>query len=178
MFEQWSISFPGCEPVAHSLRNQFSNCWVRFHSLPESKRCPEDEEEYETVLKRHNAVLGTLARKSQKVFLLTTEFSWKKNPTVPPFQIKKATHWRTDSVDESFWHVYAENVQWVTGLFDGLIRQVATEEMGNVMICATDCKWLLHPYDGGMDVILSSEKLRDDLRAEFSDWLSPHPSGL
>ncbi len=178
MLEQWSVSFPGCEPVAHSLRSQFPNRWVRFHSLLQSKRYPEDKEEYETVLKRHNTVLGTLARKSQTVILLTTEFSWNKNPTIPPFQIKEATHRRTVSVEESFWHVYAECVQWVPGLFDALIRRVATDEMANVMICATDCEWLAHPYDGGMDVIQSCEQLRDELRAEFRNWLSPHPTGL
>ena len=178
MLEQWSTSFKGCSPVAHTLKNLFPQRWVRFHSLPESKRYPENEEEFGIVLKRHNAVLRTLVPTTTQVLLLTTEFSWDSKPTVPPYQIEKAIYWRTASENESFWHVYAESITWVQGVFDALVKRVAIDEFSNVMICAPDCDWLLHPYDGGMDVILSSEHLRDELRTEFSDWLSPHPSGL
>jgi hypothetical protein len=178
MLEHWSACFPDCSPVAYSLKYLFPPRWVRFHSLPESKRYPESEKEFELLLKRHNAVLGNLTRTSPQVTLLTTEFSWENKPTVPPFQIEKAMYWRTVSENESFWHIYAESVTWVQGVFDTLVKRVAMDDLANVMICATDCEWLLHPYDGGMDVIVSSEQWRDRLRAEFSGWLSPHPAGL
>ena len=34
--------------------------WVRFHSLPGSKRYAENEAEYACVLSRHNVVIGEL----------------------------------------------------------------------------------------------------------------------
>ena len=71
----WQQSFPGCEPVAHHLRVAFPDRWVRFHSLPHSKRYPEDEAEYAMVLERHNRVLGELVQNGEIIALLTTDYS-------------------------------------------------------------------------------------------------------
>jgi hypothetical protein len=46
------------------------------------------------------------------------------------------------------------------------------------MIVANDCRWLLHPYDGGMDVILESKDARDLLKARHPEWLSARQDGL
>ena len=58
MLTEWQRWFPGCEPIAYHMRDAFSDRWVRFHSLPGSKRYPEDAAEYATVLERHNVILG------------------------------------------------------------------------------------------------------------------------
>ncbi len=42
----WNARWPGLEPIAHGLRWR-SDRWVRFHSLPGSKRYADDEGEYE-----------------------------------------------------------------------------------------------------------------------------------
>lgn len=178
MLELWSSSFPGCEPIAHLLRTQLPQRWVRFHSLPESKRYPEHASEFETVLQRHEAVLNALAAPSKPLVLLTTEFSCVSTPSHPPAQFVHAGFWRSVSVEGAWWHVYAEELNWKPGLFDPLIRRASDNEIGNLMICDASCEWILHPYDGGMDVILSSGRFRDQLKAEFRDWLSRHESGL
>jgi len=46
------------------------------------------------------------------------------------------------------------------------------------MVVDSGCRWIYHPYDGGMDLILGTTEQRDQLKAEFSDWLSALPSGL
>ncbi|MGY5778272.1 DUF3885 domain-containing protein [Rhizobium sp. LEGMi135b] len=50
-------------PLSWMLRSDKSLAWVRFHSLPNSKRYPEDEAEERIVLNRAytlaNATLGT-----------------------------------------------------------------------------------------------------------------------
>jgi hypothetical protein len=48
----------------------------------------------------------------------------------------------------------------------------------NEVVVADDCRWALHPYDGGMDVIAESPAARDRLRAMYSWWLSARPDGL
>jgi hypothetical protein len=50
--------------------------------------------------------------------------------------------------------------------------------MANVMVMSTDVRWLYHPYDGGMDVLLPSTRERDALKARHREWLSTHPGGL
>lgn len=39
-------------------------------------------------------------------------------------------------------------------------------------------RWLYHPYDGGVDVILPTPAERDTLKERHQTWLSTHPSGL
>ena len=151
---------------------------MRFHSLPESKRYPESEAEYRIILDRYNAVLGALAMSGSGVTLLTTEFSERAVPCAPPEESSGASWWRSVEDDGVFWHVYAEEVVWQQARFDPLIRKVADGATSNLMVCDTECRWIFHPYDGGMDIVLDSTAARDQLRAEFQAWLSPRPDGL
>jgi hypothetical protein len=59
-----------------------------------------------------------------------------------------------------------------------LLRRVADDVITNVVPADTGLGWLYHPYDGGMDVIMSSSAERDALRDRHRDWLSGHPGGL
>jgi len=190
MLADWERYYPNCDPVGHFLRAAFPDRWVRFHSLPESKRYPEDEREYAEVLTRHNRVLGALARSGEAVILLTTGYSGSPEPirSYPELEDldSDATLWRSIlmyTADENFgepsyWHVFASGRMWQPGEFDSLVRLISHDSVANVCIVAEDCRWLLHPYDGGMDVIVESTTARDHLRAEFSSWLSAHPEGL
>ena len=78
----------------------------------------------------------------------------------------------------SYWHVFLSEWSWQPGAFDRLVRLVADDVLANVMIVALDCRWLLHPYDGGMDVILESPAARDALKARYPEWLSARADGL
>jgi hypothetical protein len=168
----------------------FPDRWVRFHSLPGSKRYPEDEAEYTEVLRRHNCVLGELVRPGDQVVLLTTGYSESPEPTRSYPELLRldpgAEPWRTVAMhrvdgafsEPSFWHVFASAWDWHPGVFDPLVRLVADSVVANVMIMAPECCWLLHPYDGGMDVIADSPAARDRLKAAYGGWLSPRPDGL
>jgi hypothetical protein len=180
----------GCEPIAYHMRDAFPGRWVRFHSLPGSKRYPEDAAEYATVLERHNVILGELVRPGATVVLLTTGYSDSPAPIRSDVELMTldpdASHWRTvamHEVDASFggsshFHVYASKRQWHPGAFDPLVMLIADDVIANVMIVAPDCRWLLQPYDGGMDVIAESSAGRDRLKDSDSGWLSTSPGGL
>ncbi len=45
MTDLWDRRWRECPPFAHWLRDHYPDRWVRFHSLPESKRYPDDEAE-------------------------------------------------------------------------------------------------------------------------------------
>ena len=189
MLANWQQRFADCEPIAHRLRTALPARWVRFHSLPGSKRYPEDEGEYNTVLERHNCILGELLGPERRVVLLTTGYS-ETPDAVPPYPELRtldpdAKPWRSvpmhdleGSADPCFWHVFASEWEWQPGLFDPIVRPVADDVVRNVMVVAPDCRWLLHPYDGGMDVILDSPADRGRFRSSHRDWLSSRPDGL
>jgi hypothetical protein len=190
MLDNWQERFPGCEPAAHLLRTAFLDRWVRFHSLPESKRYPETESEYETLLHRHNCILGELAGTERNVVLLTTGYSETTqavrsyaeldaiDPTAKPWRTLALHRVSQEFADPNYWHIFASEWAWQSGLFDPLIRLVADDVVANVMIVHPDCRWLLHPYDGGMDVIAETSAARGQLRAAHRDWLSSRTDGL
>ena len=187
----WDLWYPNCDPIGYLLREAFPDRWVRFHSLHESKRYPEGEAEYAEVLARHNAILGELARPGERVVLLTTEGSDESesgrlyDPAVRVLG-PGAVEWRTiamhDANDASshpnYWHVFANEWVWHPRTFDPIVRLVADAVVVNVLMVAHDCRWVLHPYDGGMDVIAEGVAERDRLASRYAGWLSEHASGL
>ena len=162
--DSWRRRFSNCEPIAHRLRDAFPDRWVRFHSLPGSKRYPEDGGEYAVVLHRHNRILGDLAFPGQSVAPLSTGYSCSPESVRLQNDLQRldpgASPWRTvpmrdpgeEATDPNFWHIFASVWGWRVGLFDPIIRLVADDALANVMIVDRDCRWLLHPYDAGMDV--------------------------
>jgi hypothetical protein len=70
----WEHQWPGCPPMAHLLRSRYLDRWVRFHSLPGSKRYPENEGENGTLLNRHYTVLDQLEA-GPVVLAITTEWT-------------------------------------------------------------------------------------------------------
>ncbi len=190
MLDNWQHCFPDCEPISHLLRPTFRDRWVRFHSLPESKRYPEDEGEYATVLDRHNRTLGELVGAGRSVVLLTTGYSETPEPVRTYRDLESsdpdAKPWRTvpmhelegDFSDPSYWHVFASVWEWRPGSFDPIIRLIADDAVANVMVVDADCRWLLHPYDGGMDVIAETSAARGRLLAGHGDWLSARADGM
>ena len=190
MLPDWERWYPNCEPIGHLLRTEFSKRWVRFHSLPDSKQYPETETEYAEVLQRHNQILSKLARSDKAVVLVTTGYSETEVPMRSYTEVleldRHAVPWRTVAMhridqefsDLNYWHFFTSHRIWSLGQFDPLFRLVADGEVANILIVATDCRWVLHPYDGGMDVIAESRGFRNDLKAGFSAWLSERRDGL
>jgi hypothetical protein len=182
----WDTWFPGCEPVAHRLREAFPERWVRFHSLPGSKRYAADDGERAIVLDRHNRILDELALRDEEVALVTTGYS--ETPTPPIRSYPELSHldplarsWRTvvDDPDEpSFWHLFVSTRRWARGVFNPIVALVADDKLANVIIVALDGRWLVHPYDGGMDVITRSSEDRDALKMRHQEWLSARADGL
>lgn len=190
MLSEWDRWYPNCEPIGHHLRWAFPDRWVRFHSLPGLKRYATDKAEYAEVLTRHNRILGELTQGNAQIVLLTTGYAESPEPIRSYLELQEiapgAVVWRTIAMhqtDEAFnhptyWHVFGSMWEWRPGLFNRVVELVSEEIIANVLIVARDCRWVLHPYDGGMDVIVESSTARDRLRAGYSKWLSPRADGL
>lgn len=183
----WEREFNNFTPEAHNLKHKFKDRWVRFHSLPESKRYPENELEYLEVFRRHNAVLQEIIGKG-KVLVVLPEYSESKEPTKPEPELiaffpttepwcSLVQHEEGDDY-ELYWHLHASEVEFTGSELNGLFRLVANDEAGNIMIINT-CKGVVfHPYDGGADIVLASTKQRDLLKEKYHEWLSSHSEGF
>ncbi|RSM72975.1 hypothetical protein DL991_32500 [Amycolatopsis sp. WAC 01375] len=158
---------------------------MRFHSLPESKRYPDHEAEYDVVLHRHNSILDELFH-GQDIQIITTHWSDDPEPqAMPPRrtrQLPGAHYWRSllddeDDADPCYAHLYVDRTVWQPGLLDDLLRDVADEVVADVMITNLSVDRIHAPYDGGADVLLSTTTERDTMKRRHIDWLSAHPRG-
>ncbi|MFD9737583.1 hypothetical protein [Umezawaea sp. NPDC059074] len=84
--------WPDCPLIGHELRCERDR-WVRFHSLPESKRYPDTEDEWTIVLDRYNTVLDELFT-GLDVYVATSD--WSDTP-VPPERPHEQTRWHPDA---------------------------------------------------------------------------------
>lgn len=184
----WQNRWPDCPPVADWLRGVYPDRWVRFHSLPGSKRYADDEADYHVILERHNTVLAELGA-GQSLLVITCDWATTSEPPVlrtprlrqlDPAGVRWQTILYDDSAEElpAYAHLYVSRWPWVVGGVDDLLRSVADDELAGVILTPTDLTWLYHPYDGGADVVLSDQHQRDALKARHHLWLSGHPAGL
>jgi hypothetical protein len=95
----WARRWPAGRPFADEFKSHYPQRWVRFHSLPGSKRYPDTEDEYATSLARHRTVLGELSAGPQ-VLVITADWTetevptssrWPRRAEIAP----RAQHWRT-----------------------------------------------------------------------------------
>ena len=140
------------------------------------------------VLERHYAVLTELFAGCE---ILVVTCTWSECPEpAPPSELDlrinpHGVFWTTllynDDPDpelRTYIHLSVDLVSWKPGSIDPLLRAVADDEAGGVMIATQDLRRIYHPYDGGADVLLEDAAQRDRLRARHPDWLSAHPQGL
>ncbi|MFB9907664.1 DUF3885 domain-containing protein [Allokutzneria oryzae] len=182
----WEQRWPLCPPIAHELKSAYPDRWVRFHSLPKSKRYPDTEAEYAVVLGRYNTVLDELFH-GKDVYVITPDWSGTAHPGQRPDDharwLPGARHWVSvpigDDPEEPYYtHLFVSRITWRRGEVDELLRAVADDAIAEVIITDVDLHRIHHPYDGGADVLLTTSAERDQVRSRHADWLSAHPNGL
>jgi len=187
----WHESWPACPPIADWLKGAYPDQWVRFHSLPGSKRYADDEQEYAELLGRHNTILDELVdldfRTAGRLLVVTCQWSHSATPVRREADLDRlqpnALYWtavcQEDDGDFVSWrHLYVTELQWTRGSLDPILRYVVDDRTAGVMVTGLGLTWIYHPYDGGADVLLPTTAARDALRGRHAGWLSSHPAGL
>lgn len=178
--ETWERRWPGALPISWMLKQDLSDTWVRFHSLPGSKRYADSDDEYEILLERHHQVLSELQGGSARDLLLVRTwaeaggtFSASKD-----FRLAARTTplWQTfpdrdDSAgDPVRWYTFVDRIAPTREALDPLLRRIADDE-DRAILTNDQLDWLYAPYDGGADVIVETVDRRDQLRTLHTDWL-------
>ncbi|MGI5220405.1 DUF3885 domain-containing protein [Nocardia sp. CA-290969] len=175
--------------MADELKHAYRDRWVRFHSLPRSKRYPATADEYGIVLDRYNTVLDELFT-GQEIYLITCDWSNRPEPGERPEDHTQwhlgARYWtsirndptETDPEFISYTHLFVSRIPWQHGAVDELLRAVADDATAGVMITDLSFERIHHPYDGGADVLLPTTAERDTLMHRHAGWLSQHPEGF
>ena len=180
----WKEGLNDFEPLAHELKFAFQDRWVRFHSLPESKRYPENEPEYQEIFDRYNALLVELGQSSRTVFVVLPEYSENEVALHPAEEFRSvfphSEYWRTiDQLEECgvYWHLHVAEVKIPSEKLNSVFRLVANDEVRNILVVLPKDRSVFHPYDGGVDIISPSVEAREELKNKHKAWLSSHPEG-
>ncbi|MFD4990834.1 hypothetical protein ACFWH7_03710 [Cellulosimicrobium cellulans] len=182
--ELWERRWPDVEPLGHMLRVECPDRWVRFHSLPESKRYAENATDYEEILRRHRTVLYELlgsadSRALHGLYVIGVDWDWRDLAAGwTKRHLPGAWPWRSSAPNGDDGHHYF----WAASdppepEIDALLLGAADDQC-HIVIGAHDLSWLYCPYDGGADVLLPSKAERDALKERHTDWLSSYPGGL
>lgn len=180
----WQKKYGSIPPLGYILRQQVPDRWFRIHSLPESKRYPENPAEYEILLERQNTIANEVLGLFNLCWLIVTTYGINDQheftslipgvgPLVNGFSSGPSVEYDIDC-PVSFWQT---RLQWQTGKYDELIRKVANYELPQLLFASDDMTRIYAPYDGGADLILETEHERNALRGKYAAWLSTHPSG-
>lgn len=168
--EWWDKHFPACPPAGFLLRQSYHERWLRIHSLPESKRYAETEDEYAELLNRHNSVATEVLGERASCYLI--EGFWVK-----PHKHHEGWVVNLDGFEENLKFRTTETV-WESGKRDALLRDVADWKRPNIVFILRESQRIYAPYDGGADLIFRHEQERDEMKQKYRAWLSSRPEGL
>ncbi len=186
---EWNQRYRECRPTGYALRAGDAKNWLRFHSLPESKRYAETKAERAIVLMRMNtlamAVLGEASCWIVQTIYRSSDAEGDGEETLwPPivtldlpiaFQFDGSDD---DACGEGLWVVHAAETRWEAGRFDPILEAISDDTAASTLWMSRSTGALFAPYDGGVDLFLPTAAQVDRLKASYADWLSTHPSDL
>ena len=181
----WKGQYPNCEPVGYLMRQAGAPNWLRFHSLPHSKRYPETDQERETLLARQNELAIEVLGSGEPCWLAQTCWQSSGKGELQDSLGARREHalsfaFRfTDDPgsDEVVVSVYAAQTSWTKGRFDKLLLAIA-DERGRALWMSASTGSVFAPYDGGVDLFLPNPSAVEDLAAKHAAWLPSHLEGL
>ena len=178
----WDINYPESNLIAHELKVVYPNRWLRIHSLPESKRYAESEDEYQIILNRQNKLISELIGENTEILIVSgqyeTELTNEISTELSNFgkfikcrTIKLHKIYPEEYENDFFYDVYFRPDVWVQNSQNELLKSIANDEFRAMFVCPKgNC--IVAPYDGGMDIIVESQEKRNKLKDKYKDWLS------
>lgn len=180
----WALHHRGEAPIGFELRDAGAPNWVRFHSLPNSKRYPDTDEERAGLLERQNRLaLEVLGDRPCWV----AQSHW---PQPTPGDERRALGATRDlaldyafsfmprTMDGDAWIAHAKLTTWPASATDDLLLSIADDRAAPIIWMSAANGAVFAPYDGGVDLFLATADETNRLRATYPDWLSAHPEGL
>jgi len=173
------------------LRQIFPDRWLRIHSLPESKRYPEKNEGIKELLTRQNTLIDELIGENNQYLLLLGSFEsisgfpkgydkilniseFNELDSLPLHKLFSEEY----SDGEMYLRLAVKTLTWRKNSIDQLLLAIAKDEVTNVMIIGDEQKCLICPYDGGVDIFLEKEILRDIYKMKYKCWAPKGVNGL
>jgi hypothetical protein len=182
---EWRRHYGATEPLSYVLRMQFPGNWVRFHSLPSSKRYPQNEGEWTILLARQAALAaetlghGAMCWRVEAGPVNTghaakTDMLMPKATEVYQFRDPEGVY----GAEGLEWRVSAALASWDIGTAVPRLRRIADDEGPRTLWMACHDGSVFAPYDGGVDLFFADRVRLERIASEHAGWLPVHPDGL
>lgn len=174
-------------PAGWDLRVKHAPQWFRVHSLPDSKRYPDNDDELVMIISRARTVAAAVIGTTGPWYLIRSV-----PEPLPPYQLQNS--WEIDGIlltrdfvwtnvdndpEDAFNQVaYVAKVEALDRHFDEAIKAFSEHHTESLIWIEPTSGAVMAPYDGGIDLIVSRSISVQSLREEFSDWLSNRSDGL
>jgi len=187
----WILNYPDTVPISHLFKHDYMDRWFRIHSLPESKRYADNEEEWNILLKRQNEIITDLFGADSKVILVTGEYNWGERTIHLVDEEEVFRNYSFSKLDNIYLYnlnpndynngevyrpAFAEIV-WMSNQHDKLLREIAKDNI-RAFFVSFNKNIIVAPYDGGIDFVLKDSLTRDIFKNKYKAWLSFRKDGL
>lgn len=165
------------------LRAAAETPWIRFHSLPDSKRYPETAEERRIVLSRQTALGDAVLGDGEPCWIAVCLWGpgpgrGMLGPDLSPLGLELAYGFQEpDDPEAQRAAIYAARTIWHASSFTGLLLEMAEDRGPRALWFSHQRGAVFAPYDGGVDIFAGRDGV-EALRLKYSGWLSSHPAGL
>lgn len=167
----WNSHYPNTIPVQYLLKNYFTDKWLRIHSLPQSKRYPENEQEWKELFDRQFKALNYFLYENEPYTLLINSID-SSHFLFDHFKFKNIGVFVHD--ETTFQSFVATQKKDRIGI-EIVLKEIAEDKIRGFFITP---KGLFAPYDGGVDMIFENSEKRNQMKLVFKNWISPREDGL
>jgi hypothetical protein len=135
----WKTTFGDVAPIGSICRVALMNRWLRIHSLPGSKRYPENAGDYAEMLARQNTAATAVLGRGAEATVFFCEFASEPESRVLgllgaeaalPIWVPELA--RLADIDDAL-RIGACVVRWEPGRFDALLRARADDRLAPVL---------------------------------------------
>ena len=186
----WTLTYSDTVPISYLFRDDYSDRWFRIHSLPESKRYADNDNEWTTLLTRQNEIITDLLGVGKEILIVTGDWETDKKAHLVDKEkvFKDYSFTRLDNIDlytldserydrgQIYRPVFAETI-WTPNQYDSLLREIADDKTTAFFLSFED-NIIVAPYDGGVDFVLKDSLTRDFYKNKYRQWLSWREDGL
>lgn len=188
----WTSTYPHTILIPHYFKHDYVDRWFRIHSLPESKRYAEDEEEWQLLLDRQNTIITDLLGNGEEFLLVTGDAEMEGYTELHPISEVKSIQdfsftfltpidlHKLNPEEYEKGHIYkpmfSEQI-WQPNKFNDLLKDIANDEL-RAFFVSTHNNCIVAPYDGGIDFIVRDRQTKEALRKKYKEWRSDREDGL
>lgn len=177
---EWREKFGEALPTGFSCREFIRDFWVRIHSLPNSKRYADTNQERIDVINLHNEIADYVLGNEGKCVVFITLHGESKiyDYDTSSFFPIEPRHFMSYKDDDDELKIFVAEIIWRKWSLDNLLLAIADDRYFSVLFANMSRRSAYAPYDGGADLFFSTVVDVTAARKKFAHWVSDREDRL